>query len=95
VIDIRSGCLGDPQAVEGQQGDQGVLGGLAESGGDQERADLVAVQGGGLRLYHAASGAHIIRFRACQTRIRPQARGGRFERHAFRNEAWAAEIAFR
>ena len=38
------------QPVEREQGDQRVLGGRAEPGGDQERAELVAVQGGGVRL---------------------------------------------
>jgi len=36
--------------VEGEQGDQSVLGGRAEASGDKERAELVAVQGGGMRL---------------------------------------------
>jgi hypothetical protein len=37
-----------PEPVEGEQGDHGVLGGGAEPGGDQEGADLVTVQGGGV-----------------------------------------------
>ena len=41
-LDVRAGGLGDPQAVDGQQGDQGMLGGRAEPGGDQQCADLVA-----------------------------------------------------
>jgi hypothetical protein len=39
-----------PLRASSEQGDQGVLGGRAEPGGDQERADLVAVQCGGVRL---------------------------------------------
>ena len=39
-----------PEAVEGEQGDQCVLGGRTEPGGDKEGADLAAVQGGGVRL---------------------------------------------
>jgi hypothetical protein len=50
VLDVGSGCLRHPQPVERQQRDQRVLGGRAEADGDQERADLVAVQGGGVRL---------------------------------------------
>ena len=50
LIDVSAGGLGDPQPVQRQQRDQGVLGGWAESGGDQDGAELVAVQGGGVRL---------------------------------------------
>ncbi len=39
-----------PQPVEGEQGDQGVLGGRPKPGGDQQGAEFVAVQGGGMRL---------------------------------------------
>jgi len=44
VVDVRPGCLGDSQPVEGEQRDQRVLGSRAEPGSDQESADLVAVQ---------------------------------------------------
>jgi|CZKW01.1.fsa_nt_gi hypothetical protein len=47
--DVSAGGLGDPQAVKGQQRDQSVLGGGAEPGSDQ-RADLVTIQAGGVRL---------------------------------------------
>jgi len=50
VLDVGAGRLGHPQPVEGEQGDQRVLACRAEPGGDQERAELVAVQGGGVRL---------------------------------------------
>jgi hypothetical protein len=50
VLDVGAGGLRDAQPVEGEQGDQGVLGGRAEPGGDQERAELVAVQSGGMGL---------------------------------------------
>jgi hypothetical protein len=50
VLDVRTGGLRYPQAVEGKQGDERVLEDRAEAGGDQERAELVAVQGGGVRL---------------------------------------------
>jgi hypothetical protein len=49
-LDIGAGGLGDAQSVEGQQGDQRVLRRGAESGGDQQCAELVAVQAGGVRL---------------------------------------------
>ena len=44
VLDVGTGGLGYPKSVEGEQGDQGVLGRRAQPGSDQERADLVAVQ---------------------------------------------------
>ncbi len=50
VLDVGTGGLRYPKPVEGEQGDQGVLGRRAEPGGDQEGADLVAVQSGGVRL---------------------------------------------
>jgi hypothetical protein len=50
MLDVRAGRLRHAQPVEGEQGDQRVLGGRAEPGGDQERAELVTVQGGGVRL---------------------------------------------
>jgi len=50
VLDVGAGGLRYAQPVEGEQGDQGVLGGRAEPGGDQQGAELVAVQGGGVRL---------------------------------------------
>jgi hypothetical protein len=34
------------EATQGEQGDQGMLGGRSEARGDEEGADLVAVQGG-------------------------------------------------
>ena len=35
VLDVGSERLGDPQPVEGEQGDQGVLPGVTEAGDDQ------------------------------------------------------------
>jgi hypothetical protein len=46
LLDIGAGGFRYPQPVEREQGDQRMLGGRAEPGGDQERAELVAVQGG-------------------------------------------------
>jgi len=50
LLDVGAGGLRYPQPVQREQGDQRVLGGRPEPGGDQERAELVAVQGGGVRL---------------------------------------------
>jgi len=41
VLDVRAGGLGDPQPVQGEQGDQRMLGRRAEPG-DQQSAELVA-----------------------------------------------------
>ena len=49
-LDVGADGFGDPQPVERQQRDQRVLGGRAEPGGDQQRADLVAVQADRVRL---------------------------------------------
>ena len=40
-LDVGSGGFGDPQSVEGEQRDEGVLGRVAEAGGDQYGADLL------------------------------------------------------
>jgi hypothetical protein len=50
LLDVGAGGVRHPQPVEGGQRDQRMLGGRAESGGDQECAEFVAVQGGGVRL---------------------------------------------
>ena len=50
VLDVCAGGLGDPQAVQGEQGDQRMLGRRAESGRDQQRAEFVAVERDGVRL---------------------------------------------
>jgi hypothetical protein len=47
-LDVGAGRLGDPQPVQGQQGDQRVLGSRAEAGGGEQGAELVAVQRGGV-----------------------------------------------
>ena len=46
VLNVHASRLRYPQPVEGEQGNQGVLGGRAEPGGDEDGAELVAVQGG-------------------------------------------------
>jgi len=49
-LNVSSGGLRHPQPVQGQQRDQRVLGGRAQAGGDEQGAELVAVQGGGVGL---------------------------------------------
>jgi hypothetical protein len=49
-LDVGAGGFGNAQPVEGQQGNQRMLGGRAEPGGDQQRAELVTVQPGGMGL---------------------------------------------
>ena len=43
-LDIRAGGLGDPQPVQREQRDQRMLRRRPETGGDQQRPELVAVQ---------------------------------------------------
>jgi hypothetical protein len=50
LLDIGAGGLRHPQPVQCEQGDQRVLERRAGPGGDQQRAELVAVQGDGMRL---------------------------------------------
>ena len=50
VLDVGTGGLRDPQAVQREQGDQGMLGRRAEPGGHQQRAELVAVEGDSVGL---------------------------------------------
>ena len=50
VLDVRAGGLGDPQAVEREQRDQRMLCRRAEPGGDQQGAELAAVQRGRVGL---------------------------------------------
>ena len=50
LLDVRAGGLADPQPVQREQRDQRMLAGRAQPGGDQDGAELVAVQGGGVGL---------------------------------------------
>jgi hypothetical protein len=52
--------------MEGQQRDQSVLGGWAEPGRDQQRAELVTVQPGGVRLIIQARSADMSSGRVIQ-----------------------------
>jgi hypothetical protein len=58
-LDVGAGGFRYAQPVEGQQRDQCVLGRLAETGGDQQRAEFVAVQPGGVRLVVQAGPADV------------------------------------
>jgi len=58
-LDICAGGLRHAQPVEGQQRDQRVLGGRAEAGGDEQGAELVSVQGSGMRLVVQPRPAHM------------------------------------
>ena len=50
VLDVGAGSLGDPQPVQREQRDQRMLDRRPEPGGDQQRAELVAVQRDGMGL---------------------------------------------
>jgi hypothetical protein len=59
VLDVRADGLRYAQPVEREQGDQGVLGGRPESGSDEEGAELVAVQSGGVRFVVQPGTPHV------------------------------------
>ena len=50
VLDVSGGSLRHPQPVQGDQGNQRVLSRRSKTGGDEERAELVAIKGGDVRL---------------------------------------------
>jgi hypothetical protein len=50
VVDVSASGLGHPQPVQGEQRDQRMLGRWAEPGGHQQRAELVAIERGHVRL---------------------------------------------
>ena len=52
-LDVRAGGLRHPQPVQGEERDQGMPGGGAEPGGDQQCAYFVAVKAGRVRLIAA------------------------------------------
>ena len=58
-FDVGAGGFGDPQPVQREQRDQRVLGRWAEPGGDEQGADLVAVQAGGMRFVVQPGTAHV------------------------------------
>ncbi len=50
MLDVGAGGFRHPQPVQGEQGDQRVLGRRSEPGGDQQGAEFVAVQRDGVGL---------------------------------------------
>ena len=50
LLDVRAGGLGDPQPVPREQRDQRVLARRTKPGGDQQGAELIAIQCDGVRL---------------------------------------------
>ena len=51
VLDVGPQGLGDPQSVESEERDEGVIAGAAEPGGHEERPELVAVQADGMGFH--------------------------------------------
>lgn len=49
-FDVRPGGFRDPQPVEGKQAEQRMVLGASETGGDEHRADFVAIQPSGVGL---------------------------------------------
>jgi hypothetical protein len=84
VLDVGAGGLRYPKPVEGEQGDQGALGGRAEPGG----ANLVAVQGGGVRLVVQPGtpdvrGRRVVEPGQCQALVALLVSGARIGTHGF------------
>jgi hypothetical protein len=50
VLDVRAGGFRDPQPVQREQRDQRAFCRRAETGGDEQRAELVAVSSDGVRF---------------------------------------------
>ena len=50
ALDVCASGLGDPQPVKRQQRDQRMLPGWSEPSGDQQRTELIAVQGDSVGL---------------------------------------------
>jgi hypothetical protein len=63
VFDVGADGLGDPQPVEGEQANQGVIPRVGQPSGDQQGTDLVAVQAGGMGFVVQAGSPHMGRRR--------------------------------
>jgi hypothetical protein len=50
LLDVRAGGLRDPQPVQREQRDQRMLARRTKPGGDQQGAELIVIQGDGVRL---------------------------------------------
>jgi hypothetical protein len=61
AFDVCAGRFGDPQAVDAQQTDQRVVAVPCETGRDEQRADFVAVESGGVRFVVQAGPADMHR----------------------------------
>ena len=65
-FDVGTDRFRHPQPVQRQQRDQGVIASAGEPGRDQHRADLVAVQAGGVGLVVEPRSTHMHRRRAIE-----------------------------
>jgi hypothetical protein len=65
-FNVGTDLFRDPQPVQRQHGDQGVIAGPGETGGDKHRPDLVAIQPGGIRLIIQPRPANVHRWRVIQ-----------------------------
>jgi hypothetical protein len=66
VLDVGAGGFGDPQPVQGEQRDQRMIAWRAEPGGDEQRAELIAIQRDGVRLVIDSGPSHVGGGRAVQ-----------------------------
>jgi len=66
VLDVGAGGFGDPQPVQGEQRDQRIIAWRAEPGGDEQRAELIAIQRDGVRLVIDSGPSHVGGGRAVQ-----------------------------
>lgn len=64
VLDVGAERFGDPQSVQGEKRDEGVVAGSGVAGGDKDRAELVAVQPHGVGLVVQVRAAYVERRRA-------------------------------
>ena len=61
-FDVGADRFGDPQPVKCQQRDQGVFAGTRQASGDEHRAELVAIETGGIGLIVQTWPAHMHRW---------------------------------
>ena len=65
-LNVGPSGFGDPEPVQGEQENEGVLGGGAEAGGHEQRSDFVAVKSGGVGLVVDPGAPHVHRRRMVQ-----------------------------
>jgi hypothetical protein len=65
LFDVGAGCFGDPQSIQSKERDEGMVAGVAESGGDEHGGDLVTVEAGRVRfvIQTGSSDVHRGRYR--------------------------------